>query len=199
MHDFEIDIPANVGLGGALDVLENRGDFARYVSAMADYAVLDETSSGKISASSADYNSVFLGIELGQTFLEPSLSRSGQWGVRTAKEEVLTDENGTGYVYPALTLTSFDAFNIRVTSLANDIPYDREALIHQDGNNFFVRGSEYWERNTHSSRPGLPPCWKIPVCWPAGPVPDITGGAVRKSLAGPAIPTPGCLHQRPRG
>ncbi|MDX1560377.1 MAG: hypothetical protein R3193_15830, partial [Marinobacter sp.] len=129
VHDFEIDIPSNVGLSGALDVLENRGDFARYVSAMADYAVLDETSSGKISASSADYNSVFLGIELGQTFLEPSLSGSGQWGVRTAQEEIVTDGNGTGYVYPALTLTSLDAFNIRVTSLANDIPYDREALI----------------------------------------------------------------------
>ncbi|EHJ06093.1 hypothetical protein [Marinobacter manganoxydans] len=154
VHDFEIEIPSNVGLGGALDILEDRGDFARYVSAMADYAVLDETSSGKISASSADYNSVFLGIELGQTFLESTLSGSGQWGVRTAQEEVLTDDNGTGYVYPALTLTSFDAFNIRVTSLANDIPYDREALIHQAGNNFFVRGSEYWERNTHSSSPG---------------------------------------------
>ena len=154
VHDFEIEIPSNVGLGGALHILENRGDFARYVSAMADYAVLDETSSGKISASSADYNSVFLGIELGQTFLESTLSGSGQWGVRTAQEEVLTDDNGTGYVYPALTLTSFDAFNIRVTSLANDIPYDREALIHQAGNDFFVRGSEYWERNTHSSSPG---------------------------------------------
>ena len=154
VHDFEIEIPSNVGLGGDLDILEDRGDFARYVSAMADYAVLDETSSGKISASSADYNSVFLGIELGQTFLESTLSGSGQWGVRTAQEEVLTDDNGTGYVYPALTLTSFDAFNIRVTSLANDIPYDREALIHQAGNDFFVRGSEYWERNTHSSSPG---------------------------------------------
>ncbi|WP_372996085.1 hypothetical protein [Marinobacter sp.] len=154
VHDFEIDIPSNVGLGGALDVLADRGDFAGYVSAMADYAVLDETSSGKISASSADYNSVFLGIELGQTFLESNLSGSGQWGIRTAQEEVLTDDNGTGYLYPALTLTSFDAFNIRVTSLANDIPYDREALIHQDGNNFFVRGSETWERNTHSSSPG---------------------------------------------
>ncbi|MBU2954493.1 hypothetical protein [Marinobacter sp. F3R08] len=154
VHDFEIDIPSNVGLSGALDVLESRADFSRYVSAMAGYAVLDETSSGKISASSADYNTVFLGIELGQTFLESTLSGSGQWGVRTAQEEQLTDENGTGYVYPALTLTSFDAFDIRVTSLANDIPYDREVLIHQAGNEFFVRGSDQWERNTHSSSPG---------------------------------------------
>ena len=154
VHDFEIEIPAGADLQGALSLLSGRGDFARYVSAMADYAVLDAASSGKISASSADYNSVFLGIELGQTFLEPSLAGSGQWGVRTAQEEVLTDTNGTGYVYPALTLTSFDAFNIKVTSLANDIPYDREALIHQDGNDFFVRGSEDWELNTHSSSPG---------------------------------------------
>lgn len=154
VHDFEIDIPANLGLTGALDILSGRGDFARYVSAMADYALLDEATAGKISASSADYNSVFLGIELGQTFLEPSLSGSGQWGVRTAQEEVLTDTNGTGYVYPALTLTTFDTFNINVTSLAKDIPYDREALIHQAGNKFFVRGSGRWERNAHASAPG---------------------------------------------
>lgn len=154
VHDFEIEIPSNLGLSGALDLLDARGDFARYVSAMADYALLDENSSGKISASSADYNSVFLGIELGQTFLEPSISGSGQWGIRTAQEEVLTDANGTGYVYPALTLTSFDTFGIRVTSLANDIPYDREALIHEQGNNFYLRGSERWERNTHASSPG---------------------------------------------
>lgn len=154
VHDFEIEISSNSSINGALEQLENRGDFARYVSAMADYALLDESASGKISASSADYNSIFLGIELGQTFLEPSLAGSGQWGVRTAQEEVLTDNNGTGYVYPALTLTSFDAFNIRVTSLANDIPYDREVLIHNAGNDFFLRGSERWERNTHASSPG---------------------------------------------
>ncbi|KMQ75639.1 hypothetical protein [Marinobacter subterrani] len=154
VHDFEIDIPSNADLQGALSLLSERADFARYVSAMAGYAVLDASSSGKISASSADYNAVFLGIELDQTFLEPSLAGSGQWGTRTAQEEVLSDVNGTGYVYPALTLTSFDAFNIRVTSLANDIPYGREALIHQDGNNFYVRGSEAWELNVHSSAPG---------------------------------------------
>ncbi|AOY87110.1 hypothetical protein BKP64_02335 [Marinobacter salinus] len=154
VHDFEIDIPSGATLTDALTLLSSRGDFTRYVAAMADYAVLNEASSGKISASSADYNSVFFGVELGQTFLESSLQGSGQWGVRTAQEEVLTDDIGTGYVYPALTLTSFDAFNIRVTSLANDIPYDREALIHQAGNQFYQRGSELWERNTHSSSPG---------------------------------------------
>ncbi|MDX1598765.1 MAG: hypothetical protein R3295_08900 [Marinobacter sp.] len=154
VHDFEIDIPENADLGAALDHLDNRGDFARYVSSMADYAVLDEQSSGKISASSADYNSVFLGVELGQTFREPSLAGSGQWGVRTAQEERITDSNGTGYVYPALTLTSFDAFNIRVTSLASDVPYNREALIHQAGNNFYPRGTDHWDLNTHASSPG---------------------------------------------
>ncbi|MBW0146858.1 hypothetical protein [Marinobacter arenosus] len=154
VHDFEIDIPSTASLASALDLLSDRGDFARYVAAMADYALLDESSSGKISASSADYNSVFFGVELGQTYLEPSLTNSGQWGARTAQEERLEDQFGEGYVYPALTLTSFDAFNIRVTSLASDIPYAREALIHQAGNNFFVRGSDLWKLNTHASSPG---------------------------------------------
>ncbi|MFL1455794.1 hypothetical protein ACJO5Y_15275 [Marinobacter sp. GN3S48] len=155
VHDFEIDIPDQADLGDALDHLDNRGDFARYVEEMARYALLDEESSGKISASSADYNTVFLGIELGQTFRESSLAGSGQWGVRTAQEESVTDSNGgTGYVYPALTLTSFDAFNIRVTSLASDVPYDREALIHQAGNGFYPRGADHWDLNTHASSPG---------------------------------------------
>ncbi|WP_228257313.1 hypothetical protein [Marinobacter sp. NP-4(2019)] len=154
VHDFEIDIPGDVDLGAALDHLDSRGDFARYVDSMAAYAVLDEQSSGKISASSADYNSVFLGVELGQTFRESSLAGSGQWGVRTAQEESVTDSNGTGYVYPALTLTSFDAFNIRVTSLASDVPYNREALIHQAGNEFYPRGTDHWDLNTHASSPG---------------------------------------------
>lgn len=152
VHDFEIDIPGNVGSQGALTLLEERGDFARYVFSMADLALLGEESSGKIEASSADYHSVFWGVELGQTFREQSLAGSGQWGVRIAREETVTDQNGTGYVYPGLTLTSFDAFNIRVTSLASDIPYDRKTLVHGSGNEFFERTG--WELNTHSSSPG---------------------------------------------
>lgn len=152
VHDFEIDIPDNLGAQGALTLLQERGDFAGYVSSMADLALLDEASSGKIEASSADYHSVFWGIELGQTFREPSLSGSGQWGVRLAREETVTDQNGTGYVYPGLTLTSFDAFNIKVTSLASDIPYDRKTLVHRNDNEFFDRAD--WELNTHSSSPG---------------------------------------------
>lgn len=154
VHDFEIDIPDNLDVSGALSLLEDRADFARYVAAMGDYALLDESSSGKISASSADYNSVFLGVELGQSFAEPSIRGTGLWGIRTAYEERLEDSNGIGYVYPALTLTSFDAFNIKVTSLATDIPYDRQVLLHSAGNEFFLRGSEFWEQNTHSSSPG---------------------------------------------
>jgi len=152
VHDFEINIAGNLGTQGALTLLEERGDFAGYVSSMADLALLGEDSSGKIEASSADYHSVFWGVELGQTFREPSLAGSGQWGVRLAREETVTDQNGTGYVYPGLTLTSFDAFNIKVTSLASDIPYDRKTLVHRNDNEFFDRGD--WELNTHSSSPG---------------------------------------------
>jgi hypothetical protein len=154
VHDFEIDIPTNADLNDAMALLADRADFASYVSAMADYALLNGASTGTISASSADYNSVFLGIELGQTFLESSLRGSGQWGIRTAQEKAVTDLHGTGYIYPSLSLVTFDVFNINVTSLANDIPYEREVLIHQAGDNFFQRGSDKWDLNTHSSSPG---------------------------------------------
>jgi hypothetical protein len=79
-----------------------------------------------------------------------------------AQVERLTEDN-RAFLYPALTLTSFDAFNLNITSLATDIPYDRQTQIHGffERNNsgipeqlFFERGTETWERNSHSSAPG---------------------------------------------
>ncbi|MGX1201836.1 hypothetical protein [Marinobacter sp. MBR-105] len=162
VHDFEIDIPENANISQATASLGARADFASYVGDMADYALLGQASSDRISASAADYNSVFFGLELGQTFRESNVSGAGQWGVRMAQEEQLTEDN-RAFLYPALTLTSFDAFNLNITSLATDIPYDRQTQIHGffERNNsgipeqlFFERGTETWERNSHSSAPG---------------------------------------------
>lgn len=162
VHDFEIDIPENANVTQATSTLADRADFASYVADMADYALLGQAFSDRISASAADYNSVFLGLELGQTFRESNVAGAGQWGVRMAQEERLTEDN-RAFLYPALTLTSFDAFNLNITSLATDIPYDRQTQIHGffERNNsgipeqlFFERGTETWERNSHSSAPG---------------------------------------------
>ncbi|WP_396621542.1 hypothetical protein [Marinobacter sp. W-8] len=162
VHDFEIEIPENANVTQATSTLANRADFASYVADMADYALLGQASSDRISASAADYNSVFLGLELGQTFRESNVAGAGQWGVRMAQVERLTEDN-RAFLYPALTLTSFDAFNLNITSLATDIPYDRQTQIHGffERNNsgipeqlFFERGTETWERNSHSSAPG---------------------------------------------
>jgi hypothetical protein len=152
VHDFEIDIPDTVNIEEAVAFLGERGDFANYVSSMAAYALLGRESSGKISASSADYNTVLWIAELGQTFLEASLVNSGQWGVRYAAENVVDDNNGRGYFYPGMTLSTLDLFNIFVTLQASDIPYNRETLIHSATNEFFERNG--WELNTHSSSPG---------------------------------------------
>lgn len=154
IQDFEIEIPGNLGLTGALDLLGNRADFRSYVENMAEFALLDSASSGKISAQSADYNSVFLGLELGQSFLVSSQSEPGQWGTRLAREEFLQDDKGTAYVYPGMTLTSFDIFNIRVTSLASDIPYERATVAQTAGNEFFDRQNDYWDLNSHATAPG---------------------------------------------
>ena len=154
VHDFEIDIPENLSIQQAVNYLADRPDFASYTANMAAYALLDSESSGKISASSVDYNSVLLGLELGQSFKEPSLNDPGQWGIRIAQEERLEDENGVAYIYPALTLTTLDVFNIRVTSQTSDIPYDRETLLQTATNDFFVRGPETWDLNSHATSPG---------------------------------------------
>jgi hypothetical protein len=152
VHDFEIDIPGALNVQQAVSFLGERGDFANYVSSMAEYALLGRSSSGKISASSADYNTALWIAELGQTFRESTLAGSGQWGVRFATEKTVSDLNGTGYFYPGLTLTSFDVFGISVTSLASDIPYNRKTLIHTATDEFFERNA--WKTNTHSSAPG---------------------------------------------
>ncbi len=152
VHDFEIDIAGNLTLDAAVSALAGRADFAGYIEQMADYALLGPNASGTIRASSADYNSVFLGLELGPTFRDARFPGAGQWGARTAQEEDL----GGAFLYPALTLTSFEAFNINVTSLATDIPYDRSTLVHgftnPDGHQFSRETG--WTRNSHSSSPG---------------------------------------------
>ena len=152
VHDFEIDIAGNLTLDAAVSTLAGRADFAGYIEQMADYALLGPNASGTIRASSADYNSVFLGLELGPTFRDARYPGAGQWGARTAQEEDL----GGAFLYPALTLTSFEAFNINVTSLATDIPYDRSTLVHgfsnPDGHQFARETG--WTRNSHSSSPG---------------------------------------------
>lgn len=154
VHDFEIDIPDGFDLEAAVDHLAGRADYVSYVDAVADYALLDQQSSGKIQVSSADYNSVLLGVELGQSFLVKSGETPGQWGVRTAQEERIEDDRGVAYVFPGLTLTSFDVFNILVTSLASDVPYDRETVAQTTANDFLPRGTDYWRRNTHATSPG---------------------------------------------
>lgn len=162
VHDFEIDIPENASIDQATGTLATRADFARYVENMANYALLGQASSDRIRASAADYNSVFFALELGQTFRESRIAGAGQWGTRIAREEKLTSDN-SAFLYPALTLTSFDAFGLNITSLATGIPYDRETLIHgfhdTSGSGvpeqaFYSRGAEHWERNSHSSAPG---------------------------------------------
>jgi len=150
VHDFEIDIPSGASLSSALDRLSARVDFASYVDNLAEYALLNESASGSIQASSADYNSVFFGLELGGALQSNGEPSAGLWGLRTTQEEDLTGDAGA-FLYPALTLTTFDAFGLSVTSLATDIPYDRQTISLSPDNQF---GTEAWPSNSHASAPG---------------------------------------------
>ncbi|MEP3825993.1 MAG: hypothetical protein ABJM19_04720 [Marinobacter sp.] len=151
VHDFEIDIASGAKLATALEALKARVDFKTYVDDIARYALLDEGASGSIKASSADYNSVFFGLELGEAFQMDGAPSAGQWGVRSTREQDLTDGTAEAFLYPALTLTTFDAFGLSVTSLATDLPYDRQTISQTPDNRFIT---ESWLPNSHSSSPG---------------------------------------------
>ncbi|MBJ6137303.1 hypothetical protein [Marinobacter litoralis] len=151
VHDFEIDIASGASLTAALEALKDRVDFRTYVADIARYALLDQGTSGSIKASSADYNSVFFGLELGETLERDGTVSAGQWGVRSAREQDLTEGKAEVFLYPALTLTSFDVFGLNVTSLATDIPYDRQTVSHTPDNRFIT---QTWQPNSHSSSPG---------------------------------------------
>ncbi|QBM16335.1 hypothetical protein MARI_04150 [Marinobacter sp. JH2] len=150
VHDFEIDIPSGANLSAALDRLRARVDFSSYVDDLAEYALLNESTSGSVKASSADYNSVFFGLELGGTLQADGSPTAGLWGLRTAQEVDLTD-NKSAFLYPALTLTTFDALGLSVTSLATDIPYNRQTISHSPDHQFITA---IGAPNSHSSAPG---------------------------------------------
>ncbi|WP_100638684.1 hypothetical protein [Marinobacter salexigens] len=151
VHDFEINIPTETSIAGALELLAQRADLASYIASAAGYPLLDDQSTSNISANSAEYNSVFMGLELGQTFLESSLAGSGQWGIRMGREKPTSQ---TTYLYPGSTLSSLEFLGIKTTSLAAQIPYDRKTLIHKNTNEFFHRGADFWTLNTHEASPG---------------------------------------------
>lgn len=151
VQDFEIDIPDGTSVSGAVALLGARADFARYVNDMKDLAQIAPTSTGVISANSVDMNSVYFGFELGRSSRFSS-SPAAQWGVRRAFEERI-ESNDVSYVYPGLSMTSFEVFGINVTSMASDIPYERSTLARFDNGLYDARGRSFWGINSHATSP----------------------------------------------
>lgn len=151
VQDFEINIPDGNTLNSAVDLLADRADFASYVEDMSDLAQVPANVSGVISANSVDMNTVFFGLELGRSsrFSEQPAS---QWGIRRGYEEEL-ESSGTAYIYPGLSMASFEVFNINVTSMASDVPYERATLTRFPTDIFDTRGREFWGINNHSTSP----------------------------------------------
>ncbi|MBZ2168450.1 hypothetical protein [Marinobacter sp. F4216] len=154
IHDFEIDIPGTASKETALSLLGARGDFTSYIDDMMQYALSLDTSSGELAVLEGNYNSVFFGVELGQTFLESNLSNAGFWGVRTGQEQVLSPRED--HVYPGLSFASVSDLlpGLNSTVLSGDIPYSRELLTHQAGNTFCLRDNSIWELNSHTPAVG---------------------------------------------
>lgn len=154
VHDFEINIPDNLNLDQAVNFLAQRADFASYIADMMSLALLKPDVAGEVSASSADFNTLFFAVELGQDYSVSNVTNPGQWGVRSGREQRLEDDAGVTFIYPGLSLTSFRFVGINVTALASETLYDRMTLSQSAVDNFFYRGTSDWALNTHASAPG---------------------------------------------
>lgn len=151
IQDFEIDIPDGNTLNSAVELLADRADFAGYVDDMSGLAQIPADVSDVIAANSVDMNTVFFGLELGRSnrFSDQFAS---QWGTLRGYEEKL-ESSGTAYIYPVLSMASFQVFNINVTSMASDIPYERATLTRFPSNAYDARGREFWGINSHATSP----------------------------------------------
>ncbi|MGP4844587.1 hypothetical protein ACTXGQ_10690 [Marinobacter sp. 1Y8] len=148
IQDFEIDIPDNTGFDNAVALLDQRADFARYVSEMSKIILITPAESSAISGDSVDMNTVFHGLELGIT--GAGASGPGRWGIRRSAEERV-EINGVGYVYPGLSMSSLGAFGITATFLASDIPYQRATLTQFSAANSVYLGPDNWDINSHAT------------------------------------------------
>ncbi|BES70760.1 hypothetical protein RE428_17780 [Marinobacter nanhaiticus D15-8W] len=149
IQDFEIDIPDGNDIDSAVALLDDRADFAGYVSDMADLAQVPPNESGVISAQSVNMNTVFFGLELGRTS-RFSDEPASQWGTRRGYEEQL-ESSGTAYVYPGLSMASLEALGISVTTLASDVPYERATLTRFADYTPQTEGPDFWGINSHAT------------------------------------------------
>ncbi|WP_165855417.1 hypothetical protein [Marinobacter sp. JSM 1782161] len=151
VQDFEIDIPDGTDLEGALAQLHSRADFAGYVADMAGLAQVAPTSTSAISADSVTMNSVYFGLELGRSS-RFSDTPAAQWATQRAYEERI-ENGGVAYIYPALSLSSLAVFDINVTSMAGDVPYERSTVTRFGDGDFDARGRSFWGINSHATSP----------------------------------------------
>lgn len=149
IQDFEIDIPDGNDIDSAVALLDDRADFAGYVSDMAGLALVPPNESGVISAQSVNMNTVFFGLELGRSS-RFSDEPASQWGTRRGHEEQL-ESSGTAYIYPGLSMASLEALGISVTTLASDIPYERATLTRFTDYTPQPEGPDFWGVNSHAT------------------------------------------------
>jgi hypothetical protein len=154
VHDFEIEIPANLSIEGAVDFLGERADFKSFVDNMADYARIGQDQAQRIGLDIEDvaedsgvenltYNSIWFGLSLSESRWPNGDESAGQWGALYGSEA--PNENTT----PNLLVTAGDLFGVDLTLLGSDIPYYRKTWEHEPGNTFDA--NDEWQLNAHST------------------------------------------------
>ncbi|MDX5299305.1 MAG: hypothetical protein LPK85_10200, partial [Gammaproteobacteria bacterium] len=76
-----------------------------------------------------------------------------RWGNRLSTVQINTDATGgQGYIYPGISLTSFDVIGLSLTTMSSDIPYARSTQTQRAADQYSPAFD--WERNSFSSAPG---------------------------------------------
>ncbi|TDT43222.1 hypothetical protein DES49_1036 [Halospina denitrificans] len=146
VQNFEIDIPSNSSAGQARSFLDERADFADFVAQATQALTLDQDRIGSlegVATSTTSFNTVYFGTSLNLDRTE----NTPFWATRTISRGESVSNNGVGFAYPSLTLTSFavELLDLNITSLASDVPYIRNSAGFSDLDGI---------TNSHSTSPG---------------------------------------------
>ncbi len=154
VHDFEIEIPANRNIEGAVSFLDDRADFKSFIDNMADYARIGQDQAQRIGLDIEDvaddtgvenltYNSIWFGLSLSESRWPNGDDAAGQWGALYGTEA--PNEN----TRPNLLVTAGDLFGVDLTLLGSDVPYYRKTWEHEPDNSFDA--NDEWQLNAHST------------------------------------------------
>ncbi|TVP57495.1 MAG: hypothetical protein EA349_06480 [Halomonadaceae bacterium] len=130
---FNITLPPGSSQTSAQAALSQRGDFTGFVQRAINLLRLSPASINSFAPDSTEaeaftFNSVFFGVDLNQ--LRGDGGNSGLWVARSGVRATRSNDDGTGFNNPNLSLASIrlELFDLNITTLGSTIPFQSRGL-----------------------------------------------------------------------